>query len=162
MKTQTLLMIFCAFSFIAKCHSLKNNSNQITAAIEINATEKKAASPLDITGVWRFVASQPQNGGDYEEMQDTEILKFYYQGKWIHTAYESGTKKAVFIAGGTYTFDGDHFSETINYHSLEVEAIGVVTHYLVTYKAGRLHFSGLYLVGNSVPWKVEEYWVKER
>jgi len=162
MKALTLLMMCCALSSSAKCYSLKNDLNQFAATSEINSTKNKAAPTLDITGVWRFVSSQPQNGGEYEEMPDTEILKFYYQGKWIHTAYQSGSKKAVFMAGGTYTFDGVQFSETINYHSREMEAIGVVTNYQVTYRDERLHFSGVYQVGKSNPWKVEEYWVKEQ
>jgi len=96
-------MMCSALSFSAKCYSLKNDLNQFAATVENNANKKKAAPSLNITGVWRFVSSQPQHGGEYEEMPDTEILKFYYQGKWIHTAYQSGSKKAVFMAGGTYT-----------------------------------------------------------
>ena len=115
----------------------------------------------DITGVWTFLSSQPQTGSEYLPITDTVIIKFFQQGKWIHTAYQTDNKKAVFIAGGSYSFDGKELIETVEYHSKDFNAIGVITQYRVIFEGEKLQLSGTYQVAHSAPWKVEEYWQKQ-
>lgn len=154
LKLHYILSCFCLI-FISSAMGYESNS-----AKQVN---KLMAKPLvDITGIWHFISSQPQESSIYQPLESMVIIKFFQQGRWIHTAYQANSKKAVFIAGGRYSFDGKQLIEIIDYHSKDSNAIGITTYYQVTFDAEILQVSGVYRVANSTPWKVEEYWRVEQ
>lgn len=74
-------------------------------------------SPLD--GAWELVSGQPLPEG-------TRDVKILADGHFMFTAYDIGTGKPLYMAGGTYTLDGTDYVEHMSFGSEKMEAAGLI------------------------------------
>lgn len=66
----------------------------------------------DLIGTWVLVGT-PDNIG--EAPKSGGRLKFITGRHWVVTQADPETGKVLFHHGGTYTLDGDHYAETVEY-----------------------------------------------
>ena len=77
---------------------------------------KEAAEPTklakDLIGTWVLVGTPNKVG---EVPKSGGRLKFFTGKHWTITQADPDTGKVIFHHGGTYTLDGDNYTETIEY-----------------------------------------------
>src|SRR5690242_7292954 len=66
----------------------------------------------DLIGTWILVGTPDKIG---EMPKSGGRLKFITGRHWVVTQAEPETGKVLFHHGGTYTLDGDHYAETVEY-----------------------------------------------
>ncbi len=132
-------------SFAAPLDSIRNSAGRANAADKAPATLAK-----DIVGVWALagtpgeVKPPPAKGGR---------LKFIMKKSWTMTEADPNSGVVVYHHGGTFTLDGDKFTETIAYATDSTkELIGKTFHFKVKVNGDTLTQEGLDNTFNEV-WK---------
>jgi len=76
------------------------------------AARAKTKLAKDLLGTWVLVGTPDKVG---EAPKSGGRLKFFTGKHWVITQADPDTGKVVFHHGGTYTLDGDSYTETIEY-----------------------------------------------
>lgn len=86
--------------------------------------ERARQSPLD--GTWELVSGQPLPQG----ARDIKIIS---AGHFMFAAYDMATGKPLYTAGGTFTLDGNSYTEHVDFMSEKISAgmIGKDQHFTV-------------------------------
>lgn len=110
MKTTRL----AAFSLLALGVMLTTAwpDNQDSTNKNTENTEKKSTDlQRKLIGAWVLVGSP----GDVHEPEPGARMKFWGEKHWVITQADPETGKVIFHHGGTYTLDGDKYTETITF-----------------------------------------------
>jgi hypothetical protein len=78
-------------------------------------TNNGRAKNTGLDGTWELVSGQPLP----ESARDIKIIS---RGHFIFTAYDVRSGKPLYTGGGTYTFNGDSYTEHIDFASAEISA----------------------------------------
>jgi len=116
--------------------------------------------PVALRGVYKLLSLQAQDETVFKPMPGVEILKIFTDSNWISVACLETNNKVVNSQGGIYTYAGDKMEETIQYHSKNIQDVGLTTTYKVIVRGDTLYQSGMFKAGTPDAWKVEEYWKK--
>lgn len=83
----------------------------------------------ELDGAWELLSGQPLPEG----AKDIKILT---DGHFLFTAYDTGTGKPLYTAGGTYRLDGNAYTEHLDFASatLAPELVGKDQHFTVEWK----------------------------
>ena len=68
-----------------------------------------------LDGTWELISGQPLPAG-------TKDIKVLYGGHFMFAAYDTGTGKPLYTAGGTYTLDGSSYVEHMDFASDKLPA----------------------------------------
>ena len=75
-----------------------------------------------ITGVWEVTASSWTS--DTKEFADCKMVKFITPSRWASIFYRPDNGEVAGSVGGTYTYDGLNYVETIEYFTFDSSAVG--------------------------------------
>ncbi|WP_442511316.1 hypothetical protein SH528x_002988 [Novipirellula sp. SH528] len=98
------------------------------------ATDGSASLQQQLLGVW-VLAGEP----DAEiEPQPGARMKFFGLGHWIITQSDPKTGQVIFHHGGTYSLDGDKYTEKLTFaNENTMQMIGSEFKFTVTVKDGK-------------------------
>jgi len=124
-------------------------ASQTTSSMAADAGSSQPKLAQDLIGTWVLVGEPgkvgkaPKEGGRY---------KFFTGSHWCITQADPDNGVVVFHHGGSYTFDGDEYVETVDYaNPTTMNHIGRTNHFKIQIENGMLTDIG---VGN--PWR--EVW----
>jgi len=128
------ILTLCASSFVVSADKAAGTQ-----------PEKAKAAKKAIYGTWEL------------ELGDgSKRLKFIGDGKWAITQSDANTGMVIFHHGGSYTFDGITYIETIEFATETTSSmIGTVNHFELTVGADKIDQKG---IGN--PWN--EKWLRAK
>ncbi|HEY2146735.1 MAG TPA: hypothetical protein VGH32_02280 [Pirellulales bacterium] len=140
-----LAIVVALVAFAAPLDSNRNSAGRANAADKAPATLAK-----DIVGVWALagtpgdVKAPPATGGR---------LKFIMKKSWTMTEADPNSGVVVYHHGGTFTLDGDKYTETVDYaNDSTKELIGKTLHFKVKVNGDTLTQEGIDNTFNEV-WK---------
>ena len=130
MYTRILGSICLAFALSVSMISMAQESDSAPAKI----AKKEPNLQKELLGVW-LLAGKP----DAEiEPQPGARMKFFGVGHWVITQSDPETGEVKFHHGGTYSLDGDKYTERITYASDNTkEMIGSEFKFTITVKDGK-------------------------
>lgn len=104
------------------------------AKLENARAEKPAKLRQRMLGVW-VLAGKP---GAEIEPQPGARMRFFGLGHWVITEHNPDDGKVIFHHGGTYTLDGDRYTEKITFANESTEEmIGSEFKFTITVKDGK-------------------------
>lgn len=96
-------------------------------AFSQSAPDRAKQSPLD--GTWELVSGQPLPKG----ARDIKIIS---AGHFMFAAYDTQSGKPLYAAGGTFTLNGNSYTEHVDFMSEKISAgmIGKEQHFTVRFE----------------------------
>lgn len=96
-----------------------------------------------IEGAWRMVG-QLTDSGEIRET-GTRAVKFIIGGQWCVTAWDPNSDEVVYHHGGTYTFDGQKYTENVKYVAPLQSAgiLGKTFQFAIEFKGSRFTQRGI-------------------
>jgi hypothetical protein len=119
----------------------------------INGSEPAAAAPA-ASAADKDILRSIHGAFELKFPDGTVRKRFMCDGRWDISQSDPKTGKVIWHHGGTYTFDGTHYLETVDYANESTAfMIGEIHKFNVTINGDVVHIEGL---GN--PWNEE--WVR--
>jgi hypothetical protein len=142
-----ILVILTTITFLIICSSL-------SGAVTEKASKKKNVA--DITGAWKMEAYRHDiSSNSFTSWPDNRPEMKFITGKnfcWI--SYDSKTGKILSSAGGTYTLEGDTYTENIEYGLGMDSYLGTKSKFKVRIEGDTMFITGSLSSGQ----RIEEIW----
>lgn len=152
-KTIGILLLagFVSLLFYS-CQSTYAGNNKSAAFSE--TANGQAAHPLQ--GTWKLLAAHWN--ADTKQFADNTIYKIYTANRFAFLFYNEATKTFSGGGGGTYTVDGDRFTEHLEYFSFDTTAVGSAQTYQFEIKDGIFHQSGTLNTDKYTDYTIHEFY----
>ncbi|WP_162342390.1 hypothetical protein [Cyclobacterium salsum] len=90
----------------------------------------------DLEGAWKLTH---QNGNP---ITDQEFIKIYQDGYFAFGAKEIAGNKFMYAGGGEYKLEGNSYSESLDFLTLDPEQVGTTNQYTLDFANNRIVISG--------------------
>lgn len=158
MKTRTsssfvlLLLLACMVSLLFfRCEPASSE--------EPAGSEMTEASTFDqFQGTWKLLAAKWN--ADTKQFADNTIYKIYTDGRFATIFFDPQTNSFSGGGGGTYTIDGNQFTERLEYFSFDTTAVGSSQTFNYEIKDGIFHQSGILNTEKYPNYQIHEFYEK--
>lgn len=119
-------------------------------------TPAEAIETGQLQGTWKLLAAKWN--ADTKQFADNTIYKIYAGGRFALLFYNPSDNSFAGAGGGTYTVDGDQFTEYLEYFSFDTTAVGSEQTYHYEIRDGILHQSGTLNTEKYPDYQIHEFY----
>lgn len=142
-----ILLILTTFSLLIICSSFSG---------EFTEKSSKKKNVPDITGTWKIEAYRHNiSANEFTTWPESAPeIKFITEKSFCWVSYNANTKKLTSSAGGSYTLEGDQYTESIEYGLNMDSYLGTKSTFTIKIEGDMMFISGSLSSGQ----RIEEIW----
>jgi hypothetical protein len=113
-----------------------------------------------ITGTWQLDAYKySMSPSSFTKItSDRPHIKLITENRFLWVTYDTGTKEILESAGGTYTLDGENYTESVDYGYKMDNILGSRSNFKIKVEDGMFYLTGEISLSNG--YHIEEIWQK--